>query len=192
MSLEGRAFAQFDKLVQQGEIIWQDTAPRYVSATPFDVKISDFLFKKYLANRHNQFQFRVADGLSKKPRTAGSKVRKPAFTGDSEDFTLGLFGTRHKLILNKYCAVRPQMVLHTIEFENQDELLNASDFQAAWSALKSLGDGYMVIYNGGKDAGASLNHKHMQLIPRSGHSGLQALLERDDASGTDLFIRNMQ
>lgn len=130
-----------------------------------------------------QFQFRVADGLSKKPRTAGTKVRKPAFTGDSEDFTLGLFGPRHKLILNKYCAVRPQLVLHTVEFENQDELLNAGDFEAAWSALKALGDGYMVIYNGGKDAGASLNHKHMQVIPQSGHSGLQALLERDDASG---------
>lgn len=79
------------------------------------------------------------------------------------------------------------MVLHTIEFENQDELLNASDFQAAWSALNSLGDGFMVIYNGGKDAGASLNHKHMQVIPRSGHSGLQALLERDDASGANSF-----
>lgn len=38
MSLEERALAQFDKLVQQGEIIWQDTAPRYISATPFDVR----------------------------------------------------------------------------------------------------------------------------------------------------------
>lgn len=37
MSLEEHAIAQFDKLVQQGEIIWQDTAPRYISATPFDV-----------------------------------------------------------------------------------------------------------------------------------------------------------
>lgn len=84
------------------------------------------------------------------------------------------------------------MVLHTIEFENQDELLNASDFQAAWSALKSLGDGYMIIYNGGKDAGASLNHKHMQVIPRSGHPGLQVLLERDDASGMFSSTGTMQ
>ena len=34
----------------------------------------------------------------------------------------------------------------------------------------------MVIFNGGKDAGASLNHKHMQVIPRAGHSGLESLL----------------
>lgn len=183
MSIEERTLAQFDKLVQQGEIIWQDTAPRYISATPFDVWMIVIVERLIDSDQVKQFQFRVADGLSKKPRTAGTKVRKPAFTGDSEDFTLGLFGPRHKLILNKYCAVRPQLVLHTVEFENQDELLNAHDFEAAWSALKALGDGYMVIYNGGKDAGASLNHKHMQVIPQSGHSGLQALLERDDASG---------
>lgn len=125
----------------------------------------------------SKFQFYVADGLTRKPRTAGTKKRAPAFTGDSEDFTLGLFGTRHKLILNKYCAVRPQMVLHTVEFENQDELLNAYDFQAAWLALTALGARYMVIFNGGKDAGASLNHKHMQVIPRAGHSGLESLLQ---------------
>ena len=78
------------------------------------------------------------------------------------------------------------MVLHTIEFEPQDDLLNAQDFDAAWLALKALGDKYMVIFNGGKDAGASLNHKHMQVVPRSGHAGLESLLQStaDGAQGT--------
>jgi hypothetical protein len=35
--LEERVLTQFDTLVQRGEIIWQDSAPRYVEATPFDV-----------------------------------------------------------------------------------------------------------------------------------------------------------
>jgi ATP adenylyltransferase len=130
----------------------------------------------------------VADGLTKKPRTAGSKKRAPAFTGDSEDFTLGLFGTRHKLILNKYCAVRPQMVLHTVEFEPQDDLLNAHDFNATWLALSALGAKYMVIFNGGKDAGASLNHKHMQVIPRAGHSGLESLLQGAEDGGKGTYL----
>jgi ATP adenylyltransferase len=69
------------------------------------------------------------------------------------------------------------MVLHTVEFESQDELLNVCDFEAAWGALRSLGERFVVIFNGGKDAGASLNHKHMQVIPRSGHGGLEALVE---------------
>jgi hypothetical protein len=32
-----RVLTQFDTLVQRGEIIWQDSAPRYIEATPFDV-----------------------------------------------------------------------------------------------------------------------------------------------------------
>lgn len=37
MDLETRALAQFDSLVKQGEILWQDTAPRYIPSNPFDV-----------------------------------------------------------------------------------------------------------------------------------------------------------
>lgn len=74
------------------------------------------------------------------------------------------------------------MILHTAEFEPQDELLNAHDFHAACLALTSMGDKYTVIYNGGKDAGASLNHKHMQVVPRSSHSGLESLLKGDTKS----------
>lgn len=136
-----------------------------------------------------QFQFYVANGLTKKPRTAGSKKKTPAFTSDPPEFTLGLFGPRHKLILNKYCAVRPQMVLHTTEFEPQDELLNADDFQAAWLALSSLGDKHTVIFNGGKDAGASLNHKHLQVVPRSEKAGLGVLLETTQHDADGLYIR---
>ena len=40
LELSELVLARFDKLVQQGEIIWQDSAPRYVSATPFDVPTS--------------------------------------------------------------------------------------------------------------------------------------------------------
>lgn len=104
---------------------------------------------------------------------------------DNQDFSLGIFGPRHKLILNKYCVTRPQMVLHTVEFESQDELLNADDFHAAWLALTSMGDKYMVIFNGGKDAGASMNHKHLQVLPRPEGAGLESLIKgssRDDIS----------
>ena len=107
----------------------------------------------------------------------------------NKDFDLGIFGTRHKLILNKYCVVRPQLVLHTIDFESQDEILNVDDFNAAWLALTSLGDKYMVIFNGGKDAGASLNHKHLQVLPRPGKGGLETLLSdsEEEAEGQQLL-----
>jgi hypothetical protein len=35
--LKEQVLTQFDTLVQRGEIIWQDSAPRYIEATPFDV-----------------------------------------------------------------------------------------------------------------------------------------------------------
>ncbi|KAM0715551.1 hypothetical protein Q7P37_009049 [Cladosporium fusiforme] len=159
MNLEERALAQFDSLVEQGEILWQESAPRLVHLEPFD------------------FEFHVAHSLNKKPVTAGSKKRTPAFMDKNEDFDLCSLGPRHKLILNKYCVVRPQMVLHTVEFESQDELLSVDDFHAAWLALSSMGDRYMVIFNGGKDAGASLNHKHLQVLPRPSSAGLGTLLE---------------
>ena len=110
---------------------------------------------------------------------------------DNQDFSLGIFGPRHKLILNKYCVTRPQMVLHTVEFESQDELLNADDFHAAWLALTSMGDKYMVIFNGGKDAGASMNHKHLQVLPRPEGAGLESLLKgssQDDISTSRLQL----
>lgn len=84
------------------------------------------------------------------------------------------------------------MVLHTVEFEPQDELLNAEDFQAAWSALWSLGAHYMVIFNGGKDAGASLNHKHLQLLPRPEGAGLEALLGTSNGKGAGKCFSNCE
>lgn len=108
--------------------------------------------------------------------TAGSKKRTHAFMDENRDFDLYSPSRQHKLILNKYCVVRPQMVLHTVDFEPQEELLNAGDFHAAWLSLSALGDHYMVIFNGGKDAGASLNHKHLQVLSRPKDAGLESLL----------------
>jgi hypothetical protein len=36
-SLERKALAQFDRLVETGELFWTEVIPRYVSSTPFNV-----------------------------------------------------------------------------------------------------------------------------------------------------------
>lgn len=84
-------------------------------------------------------------------------------------------------ILNKFCFVRPQFVLHTIEVQSQNGSLNESDFSAVWSVLTSLRTNYMAISNCGTDAGASVNHKHLQIIPRSSQIGLESLLARSES-----------
>lgn len=143
----------------------------------------------------HQFEFHISPSLTKKPTTAGSTTRTPAFRDTNPAFDLGLsVGSRHRLILNKYCVVRPQMVLHTIAFEPQDDLLDEGDFDAAWRALALLDpqqQRFMVIFNGGKDAGASVNHKHLQVLPGPvGDGGLGGLLgggEGGDAAGAWLL-----
>ncbi|MEN9869724.1 MAG: hypothetical protein RLZZ171_707, partial [Cyanobacteriota bacterium] len=47
--------------------------------------------------------------------------------------------------------------------ESQTDLLNLQDFTALWHCLQEI-DG-LAFFNGGKIAGASQSHKHLQLIP---------------------------
>lgn len=74
------------------------------------------------------------------------------------------------MILNKFCVVRPQFVLHTIEFEMQQTLLSRADLSALWHVLDSLHSEHFAIFNCGVDAGASVGHKHMQVLPHPGRS----------------------
>lgn len=52
----------------------------------------------------------------------------------------------------------------TKEPERQQAKLNMDDFKAVLLALKTLDEAF-VYYNSGGEAGASQDHKHMQVIP---------------------------
>ncbi|OLN86028.1 Diadenosine 5',5'''-P1,P4-tetraphosphate phosphorylase 2-like protein 1 [Colletotrichum chlorophyti] len=97
-------------------------------------------------------------------------------------------GGTHILSANKFCAYRPHLLLLTADGNRrQFEALGNEDFEGATEVLGGLngwfgprgGDGglggggeeeegsqeYLVIFNGGRDAGCSRLHKHMQIIP---------------------------
>ncbi|KAL2834492.1 ATP adenylyltransferase-domain-containing protein [Aspergillus cavernicola] len=63
---------------------------------------------------------------------------------------------------------RPQLLLLTSDsYRRQREPLGLEDLVAACTVLKSLdGAPQFVIYNGGPTAGASRQHKHLQVLPR--------------------------
>lgn len=147
VGLEQQALSQFDRLVAAGELLWTEVTARHVPSTPFN------------------FQFRVAASLAKKPQTATQKKVDNAFDDDNSDFSLGLIGSNHKLILNKFCVVRPQFVIHTVEFEPQQTPLSLADLSALWNVLDRLESEHVAIFNCGADAGASVGHKHMQILP---------------------------
>ncbi|EKD14400.1 Ap4A phosphorylase II [Drepanopeziza brunnea f. sp. 'multigermtubi' MB_m1] len=144
-----------------------------------------------------QFQFRSAASLTAKPilprdDPARSKPTTNPFADEDPDFLLARLGPgpgpgpspshshspSHSLILNKYCVVRPQYLLHTNDFVPQADPLTEADLGCAWDVLQRLESGrstgtgtgtgsrrYLVIYNCGFEAGSSLGHKHLQILP---------------------------
>ncbi|MCC0178018.1 phosphorylase [Waterburya agarophytonicola K14] len=76
---------------------------------------------------------------------------------------VGDISPSHICLLNKFNVVDHHLLIVTREFELQTELLNMKDFIALWWCLQEI-DG-LAFFNGGRAAGASQPHKHLQLIP---------------------------
>jgi len=69
----------------------------------------------------------------------------------------------HLALLNKFNVVEHHLLIVTRHFEDQDILLNRSDFEAMWLSMGEYES--LAFYNGGRVAGASQRHKHLQQIP---------------------------
>ncbi len=80
-----------------------------------------------------------------------------------EDLFVSDISPTHLCLLNKFNVVEHHLLIVTRAFEEQDNLLNFNDFVALWACMREI-DG-LAFYNGGKDAGASQRHKHLQLVP---------------------------
>lgn len=71
----------------------------------------------------------------------------------------------HVLLLNKFPAIPNHVLLVTRAFAEQTAPLDLADCSAIADLLQSM-EG-LVFLNGGKQAGASQRHKHLQLAPLS-------------------------
>ncbi len=80
-----------------------------------------------------------------------------------EDLFVGNLSPTHLCLLNKFNVVEHHLLIVTRAFEEQTDLLNLSDFEALSACMQEI-DG-LAFYNGGKTAGASQAHKHLQLLP---------------------------
>lgn len=73
----------------------------------------------------------------------------------------------HLLVVNKFPVFRPQLLLLTTDsYRRQHEPLTLEDFAAVCSVLNALGSAHYAIYNCCPTAGASRQHKHLQILPR--------------------------
>jgi sulfate adenylyltransferase (ADP) / ATP adenylyltransferase len=119
------------------------------------------------------YQFIEQNGINFLVRILSNLVRKdkakkkqkdfnPFFPYEKDLYVADLCDT-HVCILNKYNVVPHHLLIITRNFEEQEAWLTFQDFEALWTTLAEV-DG-LAFYNGGKIAGASQRHKHLQLAP---------------------------
>ena len=115
-------------------------------------------------------QVRIVANLARKSKAtkdAASQVKKP---GDFDPFLpyepalyVGELTNHYRCLLNKFNVMDHHILMVTTEFAYQREPLNSEDFYAALICLQAQRG--LVFFNGGPDAGSSITHKHLQMIP---------------------------
>jgi ATP adenylyltransferase len=116
-----------------------------------------------------EFVVRVAQNLTRKSADKTKRGAAPSstpfnpFLPPEPEMTVADLTPTHLAVLNKFNVVENHLLIVTRAFEHQEKLLTLEDFEALWLCLReypSLG-----FYNGGAQAGASQQHKHLQLVP---------------------------
>jgi ATP adenylyltransferase len=85
------------------------------------------------------------------------------FLPPEEDLIVADVTDTHVAVLNKFNVVEHHLLIVTRQFEDQEMLLTLKDFEALWLCMAEY-DG-LGFYNGGREAGASQQHKHLQVVP---------------------------
>jgi ATP adenylyltransferase len=111
-----------------------------------------------------RFVIRQVSSLIDKARAVAPPRRcaDPFLPHDPDLFVADVSAT-HFALLNKFNVIDHHLLIVTRAFEPQDALLDLDDF-SAWFACLAQFDG-LGFYNGGRDAGASQPHKHLQIVP---------------------------
>ena len=117
------------------------------------------------------FVVRTLSNLSRKEQARQQQSQQEHKTGKKvdpflpyePDLFVGDISPTHICLLNKFNVVDNHLLIVTRAFKPQTDLLNLQDFAALWLCLQEI-DG-LAFFNGGKIAGASQPHKHLQLIP---------------------------
>jgi len=117
-----------------------------------------------------RFQVRVVDNLRRKQRARRAQQRAADAGRDAnpflpydEDLYVADVSDTHVALLNKFNVLDHHLLIVTRDYAEQKSLLDRSDFDALWTCLREV-DG-LGFYNGGVVAGASQQHKHLQLAP---------------------------
>ncbi|WP_224370594.1 ATP adenylyltransferase family protein [Hyalangium versicolor] len=113
------------------------------------------------------FLVRVVSNLERKAKAApppdGKPPKNPFLPPYEEDLFVSLVQPAHACLLNKFNVFDYHLLLVTQAYEDQDSLLTPADFDALLTCMAEFDS--LAFYNGGRLAGASQPHKHLQLVP---------------------------
>jgi sulfate adenylyltransferase (ADP) / ATP adenylyltransferase len=104
-----------------------------------------------------------ADKILLAENSKGEKEKPNPFLPYEKEMFVGDISDTHLCLLNKFNVIQHHLLIVTRAFEHQERLLTVRDFHAIWRCMTEF-EG-LAFYNGGKIAGASQDHKHLQLIP---------------------------
>ncbi|TPX10590.1 uncharacterized protein E0L32_008476 [Thyridium curvatum] len=133
---EARAVAQFDKLIEQGELFYAQSKGEVIDHAGF------------------KFEFRASPSIVKKPILARDAPERRGqggpFLNPDPAFVVAELGDSYVVELSKYAMYRPHYVLHTRHFAPQTDDLDMVDFAAAVAVMysESAGTSGNVITNG--------------------------------------------
>jgi ATP adenylyltransferase len=85
------------------------------------------------------------------------------FLPPDPDLTVAELSPTHLAVLNRYPVIHHHLLVVTREYEDQTLPIGAGDFDALVRVLAEI-DG-LGFYNAGPEAGASLDHRHLQVVP---------------------------
>lgn len=111
------------------------------------------------------FSVRVVSSLRHKEekRLGGGLGPGNPFYPPDPDLLVGDLSPTHRAVLNRFPVLAHHLLIVTREPEPQARPLDGADFDAVCRCLAEV-DG-LVFYNSGPEAGASQEHRHLQLVP---------------------------
>jgi len=109
-----------------------------------------------------QFVVRVVSSLRRKDAVAQQQVRDPLGDHDPALFVADVSPT-HYVLLNKFPVLSQHLLVVVREYEPQDALLTLADFEALVRCMGNTEN--LGFYNAGREAGASQERKHLQVVP---------------------------
>ncbi|MBD1872162.1 phosphorylase [Nodosilinea sp. FACHB-131] len=125
---------------------------------------------EFLEQGGMRFLVRILANLARKEKAdlaqqSQQRVGKPInpFLPYDPDLFVANLSATHLCLLNKYNVVDHHILIVTRAYEDQDSWLTLADFEALATCMADI-DG-LAFYNGGRLAGSSQPHKHLQLVP---------------------------